>query len=70
MGPQKRRLVDPKVNECTAYHEAGHALIVYFSRDISKKLQKITILPRGHSLGMVRLPYNRMQIYVEFHLAT
>lgn len=53
MGPQKRRIADPTVNEGTAYHEAGHALMLYYSKVKSTTLHKITILPRGQSLGMV-----------------
>ena len=54
MGPQKARVAEPKVNKCTAYHEAGHALVAYYSSVSQSKLHKITILPRGPSLGMVR----------------
>ena len=53
MGPQKKRVVSQEVNKYTAYHEAGHALMQYYSNINTSKLHKITILPRGPSLGMV-----------------
>ena len=34
-----------------AYHEAGHALMQVLSGDDAVKLQKVTIIPRGRSLG-------------------
>jgi ATP-dependent metalloprotease len=52
MGAEKRSMViTPKEKEMTAYHEAGHALVAYFSGDQSGSLYKVTILPRGQSLG-------------------
>ena len=35
----------------TAYHEAGHALVLLFSDKPPFKLYKVTILPRENSLG-------------------
>jgi len=52
MGSEKKSMViSPKEKEMTAYHEAGHALVAYFSRSPSSELYKVTILPRGNSLG-------------------
>ena len=34
-----------------AYHEAGHALMQVLSGEDAMKLQKVTIIPRGRSLG-------------------
>ncbi|KAK1761285.1 mitochondrial inner membrane i-AAA protease supercomplex subunit YME1 [Echria macrotheca] len=52
MGAEKRSMViSPKEKEMTAYHEAGHALVAYFSSSASTELYKVTILPRGNSLG-------------------
>lgn len=53
MGPQRKRLLANQVNETVAYHEAGHAIAEFYSKIASSKLHKITILPRGQSLGMV-----------------
>lgn len=35
---------------CTVYHELGHAIVGYFTEGAAK-LHKVTILPRGQSLG-------------------
>lgn len=52
MGSERRSMViTPKEKEMTAYHEAGHALISYFAKDAPSTLYKVTILPRGQSLG-------------------
>ncbi|KAK0706977.1 P-loop containing nucleoside triphosphate hydrolase protein [Lasiosphaeria miniovina] len=52
MGAERKSMViSPKEKEMTAYHEAGHALVAYFARDPASELYKVTILPRGQSLG-------------------
>ncbi|RDW65020.1 ATP-dependent metallopeptidase Hfl [Coleophoma cylindrospora] len=52
MGAEKRSMViSQKEKEMTAYHEAGHALVVMFSPR-ANRLHKITIMPRGQALGM------------------
>ncbi|KAK0634573.1 P-loop containing nucleoside triphosphate hydrolase protein [Bombardia bombarda] len=52
MGTERRSMViTPKEKEMTAYHEAGHALVAYFASDTSSELYKVTVLPRGQSLG-------------------
>lgn len=52
MGAEKRSMViTEKEKECTAYHEAGHALVLMFTPH-TNPLHKITIMPRGMSLGM------------------
>jgi len=51
MGPAKKtRIPDEETNLITAYHEAGHTLVAYFTRDATP-LNKVTIIPRGMSLG-------------------
>lgn len=51
MGPErKKRIPDEQANLITAYHEAGHALVAYFTKD-SVPLHKVTIVSRGPSLG-------------------
>lgn len=45
LGYGKSRLADEDCNRNTAYHEAGHVLVAYFTRD-SDPLHKVTILPR------------------------
>ncbi|KAL1881396.1 hypothetical protein VTK73DRAFT_4156 [Phialemonium thermophilum] len=52
MGAERKSMVlSPKEKEMTAYHEAGHALVSYYTRDGPADLYKVTILPRGSSLG-------------------
>jgi len=52
MGAEKKSMViSQKEKEMTAYHEAGHALVVMFTPG-TNQLHKITIMPRGQSLGM------------------
>lgn len=52
MGAEKRSMViseDEKL--MTAYHEAGHTLMCLYSTTQATPLYKVTILPRGGSLG-------------------
>ena len=52
-GPQRKsRIISPKEREVIAYHEAGHALIGELMND-RDPVHKVTILPRGMSLGSV-----------------
>ncbi len=60
LGPQrlKGRLPDEEANRITAYHEAGHTLVAFFTKD-SIPLHKVTIIPRGQSLGHVSVLVRR-----------
>lgn len=52
MGAERKSMViSPKEKMLTAYHEAGHALVSYFNPSAPNKLYKVTVLPRGGSLG-------------------
>lgn len=52
MGAEARsRIIQDKDKLLTAYHEAGHALVAYYSRSATP-LYKITIVPRGMALGI------------------
>ena len=57
MGLERRSLVmSEKERRTTAYHEAGHALVTFYTPG-SDPLHKVTIVPRGRSLGLtVSLP--------------
>ena len=57
MGAERRSMVmTEEEKRLTAYHEAGHAVVGYFS-PASDPIHKATIIPRGRALGMVvRLP--------------
>ncbi len=51
MGPQRKsRIFNAKEKEVIAYHEAGHAVIGE-TLEFSDPIHKVTILPRGMSLG-------------------
>lgn len=51
MGPAKKsKVIDEETNKLTAYHEAGHTLVAYYTKD-AVPLHKVTIIPRGMSLG-------------------
>ena len=50
-GRERRRLMDDEDKKITAYHEAGHALIQVVLDDGHLPVHKVTIIPRGQSLG-------------------
>ena len=50
-GPERRtRAMSDKEKKITAYHEAGHALVAWAMPQLAP-VHKVTILPRGRSLG-------------------
>ena len=50
-GPERRtRAMSDKEKKITAYHEGGHALVAYALPNLAP-VHKVTILPRGRSLG-------------------
>jgi len=52
MGVARRSLVMSEDDKrMTAYHEAGHA-ILHYTQEKADKLHKVTIIPRGRSLGV------------------
>lgn len=50
-GRERRKLMDDSEKKLTAYHEAGHALIQAVIDDGRLPVHKVTIIPRGQSLG-------------------
>ena len=51
MGPEKKtKITDQETNNITAYHEAGHTIVRYFTKE-ADPLHKVTIIPRGQALG-------------------
>jgi cell division protease FtsH len=52
MGMERRSVVmSEREKQTTAYHEAGHALVTSYTPG-SDPLHKVTIIPRGRSLGL------------------
>jgi cell division protease FtsH len=52
MGPERRSMVmSEEEKRLTAYHEAGHALIM-LTIENHEPLHKVTIVPRGRALGV------------------
>jgi cell division protease FtsH len=47
---RRSRVLDEKDKRITAYHEAGHALVMY-KLEHTEPLHKVTIIPRGMFLG-------------------
>lgn len=50
-GRERRRLMDDDQKKLIAYHEAGHALAQCVLDDNNMPVHKVTIIPRGQSLG-------------------
>jgi cell division protease FtsH len=50
-GRERRRLMDEEDRKIIAFHEAGHALIKGVLDDGHMPVHKVTIIPRGQSLG-------------------
>ena len=51
-GPEKKsRVVTPQAKRLTAYHEAGHAVVMHALPDLDP-VHQITIVPRGEAGGM------------------
>jgi cell division protease FtsH len=50
-GRERRRVMDDEEKKLTAYHEAGHALVQAVLDDGQMPVHKVTIIPRGQSLG-------------------
>lgn len=64
MGPAKKsRVPDDEANLITAYHEGGHTLVAHYTKE-SMPLHKVTIIPRGPSLGHVSVFPNFTYFYI------
>jgi ATP-dependent metalloprotease len=51
---RKSAVITPETAKCTAYHEAGHALVAVLTKG-ALPIHKATIMPRGSALGMVTM---------------
>ena len=51
MGPERKSMyISDEQKKITAYHESGHVLVAKFTKG-SDPIHKVTIIPRGRSLG-------------------
>lgn len=67
-GRERKRLMDDKDKKITAYHEAGHAIIQAVIDDGLMPIHKVTIIPRGQSLGStMMLPAKDILNYSKHH---
>ena len=63
-------IISEEEKKDTAYHEAGHALVAKLIPG-SDPIHKVTIIPRGHALGVTQqLPIDERHIYSKDHLIT
>jgi cell division protease FtsH len=65
---RKNAVISESARRLTAYHEAGHAIIAKILPE-TDPLHKITIIPRGHSLGLTQqLPLDEHLTYTRSYL--
>ncbi len=66
LGPEKRsRVYSKKEKELTAYHEAGHAIVAYYTPD-SDPVRKVSIIARGFAGGYtLKLPEEDKRLHTK-----
>lgn len=62
LGPEKKRLQSENDRKMTAYHEAGHAVISYFSPHLDA-VHRISIVSRGMALGYTLAPPEKDRLH-------
>ena len=73
LGTERAFVMNERDKQVVAYHEAGHALVAYFSEG-ADPLRKVSIVPRGRALGVtVQSPtedrFNYSRHYLKGRLA-
>jgi len=64
---KRQKIITPKEKETIAYHEAGHACATYLLKGL-KDIVKVSIIPRGKSLGAAWYRPEELQLYSMRHL--
>lgn len=64
---KRQKIVSPGEKKIIAFHEAGHALTTCFLRG-TKDIVKVSIIPRGKSLGAAWYRPEELQLYSMKHL--
>ena len=60
---KKSRIITDEEKEITAYHEVGHTLLHYLTKN-SDPLHKVSVIPRGNALGVtMSLPEHDKNLY-------
>ena len=69
MGVERRSMVlTDEEKKITAYHEAGHTLVAYYTKN-TDPVHKVTIIPRGMALGVTaQLPEHDKHNYSKSYL--
>jgi cell division protease FtsH len=62
LGPEKKRLQSDMDRKMTAYHEAGHAIVNYYSSHLDP-VHRISIVSRGMALGFTMAPPERDRLH-------
>ena len=64
MGPERKsRVLTEAIKQKTAWHEAGHALMVKVLKDVDD-LHKVSIIPRGRALGVTSFLPEEEKLYL------
>jgi len=54
MGPAREDVLSEDEKLITAYHEAGHAILAWFTPGCDR-VHKVTVMPRGRTLGVTQI---------------
>src|SRR5207302_602196 len=62
MGPKREEVLTEDDKRRTAYHEAGHTLVAWYTPEADRP-QKVTIVPRGQMGGVTRLEVDEERMH-------